>query len=84
MGNEIGMFREWDEKKLLDWELLAYPQHEKFYHFMRQLNFIYTQNAAFYQKDCEPDGFEWLDCQNSEYPVFSLLRKAKSRKSWLF
>lgn len=80
MGNEIGMFREWDERRPLDWELLAYPQHEKFYHFMRKLNFLYVQNAAFYEMDFEQDGFEWLDCQNSEYAVYVFLRKAKDQK----
>ena len=28
MGNELGMFREWDESRPLDWELLSYPRHD--------------------------------------------------------
>lgn len=80
MGNEIGMFREWDEKRPLDWELLVYPQHEKFYRFMRELNFIYAQSPAFYEKDYEQDGFEWLDCQNSKYAVYAFIRKAENQK----
>ena len=80
MGNEIGMFREWDEKKSLDWELLAYPQHEKFYRFMRELNYIYAQYPAFYEKDYEQGGFEWLDCQNSKYAVYAFIRKTANQK----
>lgn len=80
MGNEIGIFREWDEKRSLDWKLLSYSQHEKFYHFMRQLNFTYTQNVAFYEKDYERDGFEWLDYQNSKYPIVAILRKAEKQE----
>ena len=30
MGNEIASFREFDEKKELDWFLLDYPRHQKF------------------------------------------------------
>lgn len=30
MGNEIGQFREWDEKREQDWMLLDYPAHEAF------------------------------------------------------
>ena len=80
MGNEIGMFREWDEKRSLDWELLAYPQHEKFYRFMRELNYIYAQYPAFYEKDYEQGGFEWLDCQNSKYAVYAFIRKTANQK----
>ena len=80
MGNEIGMFREWDEKRSLDWELLAYPQNEKFYRFMRELNYIYAQYPAFYEKDYEQGGFEWLDCQNSKYAVYAFIRKTANQK----
>ena len=30
MGNELGHFREWDEKRELDWNLLEYPMHDSF------------------------------------------------------
>ena len=30
MGNELGHFREWDEKKELDWGLMKYPFHDSF------------------------------------------------------
>ena len=80
MGNEIAMFREWDEKRQLDWELLAYPQHQKFCRFINELNSIYLQHSAFYKKDYEQDGFEWLDCQNSEQVVYIFVRKAGRQK----
>ena len=76
MGNEIGMFREWDEKRQMDWELLEYPQHEKFYHFMQELNAVYARYPAFYQRDYEREGFMWLDCQKGGYAVYAFLRRA--------
>ncbi|MCR5230390.1 MAG: glycogen-branching enzyme, partial [Solobacterium sp.] len=44
MGNEIGQFREWDEKKEQDWMLLDYPAHDSFHNFMMKLNEIYMSN----------------------------------------
>ena len=34
MGNEFGQFREWDENRQQDWELLSYPLHDAFHHFL--------------------------------------------------
>ena len=76
MGNELAMFREWAESRPLDWELLTYPQHKKFHTFMKELHSIYIQYEAFYEGDYEADGFEWLDCQNSQYAVYAFLRKS--------
>ena len=38
MGNEIGHFREWDEKREQDWNLLDFPAHQDFHRFMADLN----------------------------------------------
>ena len=41
MGNELGHFREWDESRELDWELLRYPAHDSFFLFFRELATLY-------------------------------------------
>lgn len=79
MGNEVGHLREWDEKRQQDWNLLQFPQHDAFYHFMRELNRIYMKYPAFYEMDYEREGFEWLDCRNEEYAVYAFIRKAQKR-----
>lgn len=48
MGNEIGMFREWDEKRELDWNLLEYPKHQGFARFFRDLAMIYRYYPCLY------------------------------------
>ena len=58
MGNEIGQMREWDEKREQDWELLKYPAHDSFAHFMKDLNHIYLENAALYGRDYERNNME--------------------------
>lgn len=79
MGNENGQLREWDEKKELDWGLLTYPKHDSFHRFMKELNRIYIEHPAFYEKDYERDGFEWIDCTNKEDGAYAFLRKAKEQ-----
>jgi 1,4-alpha-glucan branching enzyme len=33
---------------------------------MRDLNAFYSRRPALYQRDFTPDGFEWIDCNDSE------------------
>ncbi len=70
MGNEIGHFREWDEKREQDWGLLAYPAHQDFHRFMTDLSLFYQSHPAFSEKDYDPDGFHWLDCHAEERCVY--------------
>ncbi len=81
MGNEIGMFREWDETREMDWFLLdEYPMHQKFHQFIRDLNALVTKNPAFYEKDYEPDGFLWIDADNADANVYSYYRMTDGQK----
>ena len=74
MGNEIGHFREWDEKREQDWNLLEYPAHQKFHQFMTQLNSLYLKHPAFYEKDYAADGFQWLDCHQERACIYAFAR----------
>ena len=66
MGNEIGQFREWDEKKEQDWNLLEYPMHNKFHRFMRDLSLVYINHPALFENDYEIEGFNWVNCHEEE------------------
>ncbi len=70
MGNEIGHFREWDEKREQDWGLLAYPAHQDFHRFMADLSLFYQSHPAFSEKDYDPEGFHWLDCHAEERCIY--------------
>lgn len=74
MGNEIGHFREWDEKREQDWNLLDYPAHQEFHRFMTDLNHFYLEHPAFSEKDYDPDGFVWLDCHSEERCIYAFER----------
>ncbi len=80
MGNEIGHFREWDEKREQDWNLLDFPAHQSFHKFMMDLNHIYLQHPAFYEKDYKTDGFEWLDCHGEDECVYAFARSGKKER----
>ena len=71
MGNEIGHFREWDEKREQDWNLLGFPAHQDFHRFMTDLNRFYLEHPAFFEKDYDADGFQWLDCHSEERCVYA-------------
>ncbi len=76
MGNELGQLREWDEKREQDWDILTYPIHDAFHHFMKDLNQIYLKHPAFYQKDYETDGFRWTDCHQEVRCIYAFERIA--------
>lgn len=75
MGNEIGHFREWDERREQDWLLRDFPIHDAFYHYMAELNHIYLNHPALSQWDYRPEGFAWLDCRREEACVYVIQRQ---------
>lgn len=75
MGNEIGHFREWDEKREQDWNLLEFPIHEAFYHYICDLNHLYLNHPALYAKDYDRDGFEWTQVHGEDRTVYGFERR---------
>jgi 1,4-alpha-glucan branching enzyme len=80
MGGEFGQFREWTETKSLDWHLLDFPLHRGLQLWFKDLNGAYRTEPALHEQDCEPGGFEWVDCNDSQQSVISLLRRGKSTR----
>lgn len=76
IGNEIASFREFDEKKEIDWFLLDYPRHKAFETFFKDLNYIYSEYPCMYASDYTVNnGFKWLDADNAEQSVYSFFRE---------
>lgn len=78
MGNEFASFREFDEKKELDWFLLTYPVHDAFLRFFTDLNRIYAAHPSLYRMDYDFSGFQWIDADNAKQSVFSFFREEES------
>lgn len=78
MGNEFGQFREWDEKREQDWDILHYPIHDAFHKYMIELNKIYLGNPALWN-DYNDDGFRWIDCHQEQKCVYAYERNGNAQ-----
>ncbi|MFO1463303.1 MAG: 1,4-alpha-glucan branching protein GlgB [bacterium] len=81
MGGEFGCWNEWDHDGALDWRLLDYPNHRGVQRWVQDLNGLYRREAACHAWDCDPRGFEWVDCHDAEQSIVSLLRRAPDAPS---
>jgi len=75
MGCEFGQFSEWNHDTSLDWHLLKYPVHAGAQAWLRDLNACYKSHPALFGRDFSQDGFEWIDCHDSEESIISFLRR---------
>ena len=78
MGGEFGQRREWAHDKILEWDLLKDDRHSGIQQWITDLNRLYRNEPALYERDFVPAGFEWVDCTDAGSSVISLLRKGKS------
>lgn len=78
MGDEFGQWQEWSYTTSIDWHLLNDPRHRGLQRWVRDLNTQYRAEPALHEFDCRPDGFAWIDAENSEQSVLSFLRKGSS------
>ncbi|MBQ1483619.1 MAG: 1,4-alpha-glucan branching protein GlgB [Erysipelotrichaceae bacterium] len=74
LGNDIAMYREFDETRGLDWDLLNYPAHDAFNRYFRDLCQIYKSYKVFYGKDYDPNSFRWIDADNYRQSVYIYCR----------
>lgn len=74
MGCEFAMPGEWSHEAGLPWDLKDTPAHGGIWRLVRDLNTLYRGEAALHRYDCEPAGFEWVDCLDNENSVLAFLR----------
>ena len=75
MGNEIGMLREFDEKREVDWNLLSYPMHDSFQKYIDALHSLYVTTSLLYENEYDYHFFEWIDADNCDENLYSYMRK---------
>ena len=66
---------EWNSHNTLDWYVLDYPFHQGIKNLVKDLNKLYHNTPALYQYEFDWQGFEWIDCHDSDQSVLSFLRK---------
>jgi len=76
MGTELAPWSEWDHEHSLDWHLADEPARAAFGRFMSRLGRLYRELPALSQRDHEPEGFAWIDCNDRDNSVISYQRRA--------
>lgn len=74
MGSEFAQSSEWSSERGLDWDLLQFEEHQGILQTVTDLNRLYSQSPALWERDSDPRGFEWIDSGNSESNIFSWIR----------
>lgn len=78
MGGEFAQFREWDETREQDWDMLKYPLHDSFLRYMTDLEKFYTTRPSLYNGEYNPDCFKWILPDESDRSVFAYKRCAEN------
>ncbi|WP_417582756.1 1,4-alpha-glucan branching protein GlgB [Pelagibacterium sp.] len=76
MGQEFAQREEWNEAQALDWWLLDAQAHEGIRRLVSDLNTVYRELPALHERDCEPEGFEWIIANDHANSVLAWVRKA--------
>jgi 1,4-alpha-glucan branching enzyme len=83
MGGEIAQWSEWRHDGSLDWQILQWPLHAGVQKWVGDLNALYRSAPALHELDSDASGFEWIDCNDADASVVSLMRKGRSDESKL-
>jgi 1,4-alpha-glucan branching enzyme len=75
MGGEIGQPSEWSHDGEIAWDLLAEEDHAGLQRLVRDLNRLYSAEAALHATDADPSGFQWVIGDDRDNSVFAYLRK---------
>jgi len=78
MGNEFAQGREWRAGSELDWGLLGIDWHRGVQTMMRDLCRLYRDEPALHELDFEPEGFRWIDCNDSDQSILCFERRARN------
>jgi len=81
MGCEFAQGKEWDHDGELDWQQLDVHWHSGVKRLVKDLNTVYTNTPALYEKDCLHDGFAWLEHDNSEQSIYSFIRYGEDKQA---
>jgi 1,4-alpha-glucan branching enzyme len=75
MGQEFGQRAEWSEERGLDWYQLDEQSFSTgVQNLVRDLNAIYRTHPALWSRDTSPEGYSWIDANDSGNNVLSFLR----------
>ncbi len=74
MGQEFGQQAEWNHSADLDWHVAERGLHAGLQTLVRDLNALYRATPALHRRDCEADGFRWIEAEAADISVFAWAR----------
>ena len=75
MGQDFGQRAEWSEERGLDWfQLDEHGFSSGILRFVADVNAIYRSRSALWSLDSRPEGYSWIDANDSASTVLSFLR----------
>ena len=83
MGGEFAQEDEWNHDGSLDWQQTEEPLHAGMQQLVTDLNRLYRGTPALYERDCEPEGFSWIDCNDMENSVISYVRRGSDPNDFM-
>ena len=83
MGQEFGQDSEWNEERELEWGLLEDDLHAGMKRYYKELLKLYRKYPCMYEMDNEPEGFFWINPDDTYRSIYRFVRKAKNNKNSL-
>ena len=83
MGGEFGQRSEWDSSTSLEWNLLAFPEHQGLQRLIADFNALYRREPALYEVDFDWQGFDWIDCNDAAASILSFMRRARDPEDFI-
>ncbi|KAA0102981.1 1,4-alpha-glucan branching protein GlgB [Mycolicibacterium sp. P1-5] len=75
MGQEFGQRAEWSEERGVDWYQLDENSYSTgIQRFVTDLNELYRSRPSLWSQDTKPEGYSWIDANDSANNVLSFLR----------
>ena len=77
MGQDFGQTAEWSEERSLDWDEQSGWEgelHAGIASLVADLNSVYRRTPALYSQDTTPNGYSWIDANDTAGNVISFLR----------
>ncbi len=78
MGDEFGQTTEWSLERGLEWWLLDHKFHQGVQLLIKDLNHLYKNSTALYERQFSPEGFQWVSHDDYQNSVLAYLRKGDS------
>jgi 1,4-alpha-glucan branching enzyme len=78
MGGEFAQRHEWRHDYSLDWDENNDPRNRGIQELVKELNRLFQSETALHENNLSPEGFEWIDFNDTTNSVICWMRKGKT------